>query len=365
VRQDEGRARDIVVVGASAGGVEALMELVRGLPSDFPAALFVVLHLPAQSSSNLPRILSRAGSLEASHALDLEPIRRGRVYVAPPDRHLLLEPGFVRVVRAPKENGHRPAIDPLFRSAARAYCSRVIGVVLTGGGNDGSTGLLAIKREGGLAVVQDPEDALTPSMPRAACELVDVDHCLPLQSIPGALLRLLMGPPAMHERHREEGRFTMPEKLEVEARHPNDDAARRAADYTLRESSGYSCPECGGRLWEFDEENVLRFRCRVGHGYTAESLVAEKTNALEAALWAAVNALEESVELSTRLATRARDRGHDLSALRFSERAHETGLQIQLLRELLMRDYTGPDVGGSGGADQEDAHSAVMTHPTP
>ena len=182
---------DIIVVGASAGGVEALGELVSLLPADLPAAVFIVLHIPAYGTSVLPGILSRRGPLPAVHPADGEAIRQGRIYVAPPDHHLLLEKdGTVRLTRGPHENGHRPAVDTLFRSAARAYGPRVIGVVLTGTLDDGTAGLQVVKRRGGLAVVQDPEEALFASMPRAAIEAVAVDHVAALAEIGSTLARL-------------------------------------------------------------------------------------------------------------------------------------------------------------------------------
>ena len=185
---------DIVVVGASAGGVEALTNLVAALPADLPASLFVVLHVPATGTSTLPDILSRSGPLPASHAKDGEPIEQGRVYVAPPDHHLLLRDDHVHLARGPRENGHRPAVDPLFRSAAWEHSTRVVGVVLSGALDDGTAGLLAIKARGGVAVVQQPEDALYAGMPNNAIEHVEVDHVLPAAAIAGMLARLAAEP---------------------------------------------------------------------------------------------------------------------------------------------------------------------------
>jgi two-component system chemotaxis response regulator CheB len=178
---------DIIVVGASAGGVEALIRIVGGVPSDLPAALFVVLHVRPGTPSGLPDLLSRSGKLPASHATHLQPIQHGHIYVARPDRHLMIVSGRVHVTLGPRENGHRPAIDPLFRTAARSYGRRVVGIVLSGVLDDGTAGLAAVKRHGGLAIVQDPDDTLFPSMPRSAMDHVAVDHVLPALEI-GALL---------------------------------------------------------------------------------------------------------------------------------------------------------------------------------
>ena len=171
--------KDIVVIGASAGGIEALRELVSELPADLPAALFVVVHIQPYAVSRLPEILSRAGALPATHASNGEPIQPGHIYVAPPDRHLLVRQGRIALSRGPRENHSRPAIDPLFRSAARAYGSRVIGVVLSGALYDGSMGLLVVKTRGGMAIVQDPREAAVDSMPRSALRLVEADAVLP------------------------------------------------------------------------------------------------------------------------------------------------------------------------------------------
>src|SRR5690348_4386832 len=192
--QHSAPGHDIIVVGASTGGVEALAQLASDLPETLPAAVFVVLHLPPQAPSHLPQILARYGPLPASQPRDGEPIHHGRIYVAPPDFHLMVERGRVRVVRGPRENRHRPAIDPLFRTAALAYGPRVIGVILTGALDDGTAGLYAVKQRGGVAVVQDPRDALIDSMPRNALEYVAVYHCLPLREIAAPLTRLAHKP---------------------------------------------------------------------------------------------------------------------------------------------------------------------------
>lgn len=179
------------MIGASAGGVQALCQVVTGLPRDLPAAVFAVLHVPPHPVSALPAILHRCGPLPATHPEDGEAIHAGRVYVAPSDRHLLVGRGRVSVHRGPRENGYRPSLDVLFRSAARSHGRRVIGVVLTGNLDDGTAGLLAIKSHGGLAVVQDPAEADYSGMPESAIENVDVDYVVPLAEIPALLVDLV------------------------------------------------------------------------------------------------------------------------------------------------------------------------------
>lgn len=222
---------DVIVIGASAGGVEALSKLVAGLPADLPAALFVVVHIPSEATSVLPRILSRAGPLPAVHVRDGLPIQDGRIYVAPPDYHLLLRSGHVRVVRGPREHGHRPAVDPLFRSAAHYGGPRTVGVILSGVLDDGTSGLQVLKAHGGVAVVQDPDDAFYDGMPRSAVENVDVDHVLPLAEIAPVLARLAHAPV-------EEGVHSAPGEMEPEAEvieggQPARRAGRGAGDGAL------------------------------------------------------------------------------------------------------------------------------------
>lgn len=322
---------DRIVVGASAGGVEALRTLVGALPADLPAAVFVVLHLPAQSPSMLPGILTRSGPLPAVHPADGDAIEPGRIYVAPPDCHLLIERDHVRVVRGPKENRHRPAVDPLFRTAARAYGPRVIGVILTGSLDDGTAGLLAIKQRGGLAVVQHPEDALYSGMPRSALEVVAVDHVLPLDGM-GAMLDRLARAPAPRE-----DAYPVPAYMELEAKVAEMEAGTVHPDEIPGTPSVFTCPECHGTLWELQEGNLVRYRCRVGHAFSSESMMAEQSVMLEDALWAALRALEENASFARRLAAQATARHHHRVAARFVERATEQERQAAVLRDILQR----------------------------
>ncbi len=322
--------RDIIVVGASAGGVEALGQLVRGLPGDLPAAVFVVLHIPPHGTSVLPNILRRAGRLPADHARDGEPIVPGRLYVAPPDYHMLIKPGHVHLARGPSENSHRPAIDPLFRTAARRYGRRVIGVVLSGVLDDGTAGLLAIKNQGGLAVVQSPDDALYPGMPQNALDNVAVDHSLPVAKIGPLLSRLaaeLLAPAAAAPVSPELQLETDMAELELDALQRADRPGNLA---------GFGCPECGGTLWELHEGDLTRYRCRVGHAWSPDGLLAKQSDGLEAALWTALRALEERSVLATKMAERADQRGHDLLAGKFRDQGREASAHARVIRNVLL-----------------------------
>lgn len=322
---------DIIVIGASAGGVEALTNVARTLPRDLPAAVFVVLHIPPQGPSLLADILDRAGPLPAVQGADGASIERGRIYVAPPDHHLLIERGSIQVVRGPRENRHRPAIDPLFRSAAHAYGPRVIGVILTGSLDDGTAGLLAVKRRGGVAVIQDPDEALYAGMPRSAAENVPIDYRLRLAEIGPALARLA------HEPAAEEGAYPVPDEMELETEIAVLDGTAMRGDLRPGTPSAFSCPECNGVLWEIRDGELVRFRCRVGHAFTTESMLAQQNDALEDALWVALNTLEESASLSRRVGRQAHERGHHALAARMSGRVREAERRAELIRQVLMR----------------------------
>lgn len=332
---------DIIVIGASMGGVEALSSLVAQLPGDLPAAVLVVLHLAPQQKSVLPQILSRQGTLPASHPKDGEPLKPGHIYVAPSDRHLVVEPGQVRLVKGPLENGHRPAVDTLFRSAARAYGPRVVGVVLTGALDDGTAGLLAVKKQGGLAVVQDPGDAFCPDMPRSALEYVAVDHCVRLRELGPLLERLVALPVKLRNAKAQQPSPLLKEEVKAMTLETRTLAG---APPEYGEPSHFSCPDCGGVLFELEDDGLLRFRCRTGHGYTSQALAAGQHAGQEEALWAALRALEENAALARRMAARARERGHAHSELRFAERARATEAQVLVLRDLVL-----------GGLPQEEA----------
>jgi two-component system chemotaxis response regulator CheB len=341
------KTHDIVVIGASMGGVEALSELVAQLPKDLPAAVCIVLHVAAEHRSYLPQILSRVGPLPAQHPLDHAPLKKGHIYVAPNDHHLLVDEGKLRVVKGPLENGHRPAVDPLFRSAARVYGPRVVGVVLTGARDCGTAGLLAVKSQGGIAVVQDPDDAACADMPRSALQYVNVDHCVRLSHL-GPLLSQLVRTPVKAVRKN-----TVPKSLaqEVDVLIGRPEATNRPPEVGV--PSHFSCPDCGGVLFELNDKGLLRYRCRVGHGYTGEALNDGQVLHVDSALWAAVRALEENASLARRLAQRARQQSQHLSARRYEERARAAESQAQAVRHLATHGRKhGSDIGLSGEEDE-------------
>jgi two-component system chemotaxis response regulator CheB len=319
--------RDVIVIGASAGGVEALQEVVRGLPRDLPAAVLVVLHMPPAGGRSLPGILARATDLVVGPAHDGEALEHGRVYVCVGDKHLLVGADEVHVRAGPRENGHRPAVDPLFRSAARFYGPRVIGVILSGTLSDGTAGLHAVKRRGGVAVVQDPVDALYDGMPVNAMEYARVDHVAPAKEIGPLLVRLVHDaagaePDEPPEVMRKEVAVTEVGDEALQAEHPG-------------RPSPWPCPDCNGVLWQIDDGPLLRFRCRVGHAWSAEALLEVQSEEVEAALWVALRALQDRAALSSALADQAEHEGRRISAGRFRGESREIRHSVEVLRRLL------------------------------
>lgn len=334
---------DIIVVGASAGGVEALTKLVRDLPASLPAAIFIVLHLPTTAMSAMPQILHRAGVLKVAEPKDKQVIEYGYIYVAPPNYHLLVKRGYIRLSQGPKENSHRPAVDPLFRTAARAYGRRVVGVILSGTLDDGSAGLVAVKSRGGVAVVQHPEDALFSGMPQNAIQHVEnVDYVVPLSEIAGVLVQL--AGEAVSGGQDE----PVSEEIEMECDAAEFDMQIIGSDENPGVPSNLACPTCGGTLWEQNNGNLLRFRCRVGHAWSEDSLQAEQAEALEEALWTALRALEESASLSRRMAKRARERNQERMALNYETQAQETHERATLIRDVLLKNKGNGPVADEG-----------------
>ncbi|MDB6164614.1 MAG: protein-glutamate methylesterase (protein methylesterase)-like protein [Xanthomonadaceae bacterium] len=321
--------RDIVVIGASAGGVAVLLDLAADLPEDFPAAVLVVLHVGAHRSV-LPELMASRGAKRALHAIDGQPLHHGTILVAPSDQHMLVQGGTIRLQRGPKENHARPAIDPLFRSAALAHGPRVIGVVLSGRLDDGTAGLQAIKRCGGLAVIQDPADAEQPEMPVSALAHVDIDHCVPAANLVETLMRLVGTPvAAAPPAPAAPSVFASEQAISDGEDNPMDHL------YQIGQPSRFACPECSGVLWEINDTQPRRYRCHTGHAYTLRTLAFAQDESADEALWAAMRALQEREALLRALAESGDSdadgrQGQDLSA-----QAEQTGKHSDQLRRMI------------------------------
>jgi two-component system, chemotaxis family, protein-glutamate methylesterase/glutaminase len=322
-------SRDVIVMGASAGGPTALGAVLSALPEDLDAIVCVVLHLPAHSPVSLVDILQSRTRLPVVEAHDGAEPERGRVYVAPPDRHLLLEPGRLRVSYGPRENRHRPAIDPLFRSAAWAFGPRVIGVILSGLLDDGVAGLWAIHTCGGATVVQDPAEAAFPDMPANALASMGVDHVERLERLGPLLADLTRGPaPAPADAPR-------PPELPLETGFALGGGSIDDVDQ-LGQPSAFTCPSCHGTLWEIRDGSLIRYRCHTGHAFTESSLLEEQHLAMEGALGSSLRAIEEKAELLRRMALRCETRMPRLQA-DYEARAQELEAHADTLRRLLPR----------------------------
>lgn len=323
---------DIIVIGCSAGGMEALKQVVGGLPKDFPAVVFIVWHMSPHMGSLfvLPETLKRSGKLTAAAAEDGKAMQRGRVYVAPPDHHLMLERDHMRLTRGPKENRFRPAIDPLFRSAAYHFGPRVIGVILTGMLDDGTAGLWAVKDRGGITVVQDPLDAEYPSMPRSAQQYVETDHCVPAKDIAPLLIRLAQTP--------ADGAPIAPlsKGLDVETKIALGQNAERMGVMELGELSPFTCPECHGTLIQMHSGGIPRFRCHTGHAYSVQSLLGDLSESMENTLWSAVRSLEEAALLTRQMSDHLRSLGQTEAADAYAGKAADALRRAERIRQTAM-----------------------------
>jgi two-component system chemotaxis response regulator CheB len=321
------QSHDIVVIGGSLGSTAVLRRLLGGLREDLPAAVLITTHVPSTSTGYLSEALDAAGPLRVTQAVDGQPIVRGRVYVAPPDRHLLAVDGAIVLGTGPRENMARPAVDPLFRSAALTYGPRVIGVILTGLLNDGASGLHAVKEMGGLAVVQHPLDAEAPDMPRAALETVEVDRVGRVEELAGLINTLVDTPAGPAAPLSEE----LGLELEVEiaaGRRLGTDRLRQMAD-----PSPLSCPHCHGVLSEMKTAGPLRYRCQIGHAFTAEAMISAQEEGVGEAIRIAMRMMEERAELVSRMAREAREQGRSAVAELYEARAIEyAGYAITLRR---------------------------------
>ena len=322
--------RDILAIGASAGGVEALTQVVGGFHREFPASILVTLHLPSTLQSSLDELLTRAGPLPAEFARYGELLRKGRIYVAPPDRHLLVDGSRTLLGTGPRENNSRPAIDPMLRSTALCCCHRTIGVVLTGALGDGASGLWTVNQCGGITVVQDPRGAAFPEMPQLALELAKPDHVVDLEHMAGLLESLV------HQPAGESGGLSAGVRFEVELARGRGGASMAQMD-ALGRRSVLSCPDCHGVMWEIDEGELTRYRCHVGHTYAADLMSLALDEDLRHALGSAQRALEERAALATKLHRQAELGGRLYEMESWSARMHEYQRELYVIRDAIKR----------------------------
>ena len=351
--------RNIIVIGASAGGFEALKKLVRNLPKDLEASIFVVWHMSADIRGVLPQVLNREGTVPASQAVDGEPIEPNRIYVAAPDHHLLIEDGRVRVTRGPKENRFRPAVDPLFRSAAYSYGERAVGVILSGALDDGTSGLWTIKHHGGTTVVQDPNDAEVPSMPENALLEVDVDYSVPVAEMADLLVRLTREEKEVSEAFMEENDN---ELTKTEISIAAQDNAFERGFMRFGELTPFTCPDCHGVLFKLKDGTRPRFRCHTGHAFSSDALLTTVTESIEDSLWNAVRGIEESIMLLNHMGEHFSESKQTRLAVLYFQKAREAQQRAQVVRKAIfdherlsedkLRDIALQSNGGSRTGDE-------------
>lgn len=328
--------RDIVVIGASAGSMEALLTVASGLPAHLSAAVLIVLHIPAYAPSKLREILKRVSSLPVVSPQDGDHIVPGHIYVPTPDRHLLAEANRIRVTRGPKENRARPSVDVLFRSAAYSFGPRVTGIVLSGNLGDGTAGLWAVKDRGGIAIVQSPDEAQFPSMPKSALEHVEVDYVLPVADMAATITRLVQEPIMTTKRHPNS------ESMGAEIKIAMGEDALRAGTLELGTASSLTCPECHGVLMEIKEGPIVRYRCHTGHGFSSDVLFNQMNREIDTNIWNALRAIDEQIILLRKLEQLAKSDGDEMKLLRYHEQFHQLEKSRQLLRETVTSNEESP-----------------------
>ncbi|RAZ83142.1 chemotaxis protein CheB [Mesorhizobium hawassense] len=347
-RSKHSNKHNIVVIGASAGGIEPLKQIVSDLPADLPAAVFVVVHIG--QVSYLPEILDRAGRLDARVARNGAEFGTGCIYVAPPGLHLLLHDGHMLLRRGPRENLARPAIDPLFRSAALSYGACVIGVLLSGSLADGTAGMRAVKAVGGLAVVQHPRDTLVPAMVESALHYVDVDHCLPAAEI-GPLLARLAAEPAGET-------FAAPPTLRLEAAVAAQEHSTMQDEDRLGELSVFTCPECHGPLWEIEDGDMLRYRCHTGHAFTGDTVMEAQAIEQDEILWSLLRSHQQRAAFARRMAERERMKDRSKLAAELGRRAKDYESDAALIERILETRRAQATDDGSVSAEGKGQESA-------
>lgn len=318
---EEEARRDIIVIGGSAGALDVMLDIAGAVPRDFTGSIFIVSHVGA-NRSHLPELLSTAGPLPAHHPENGEPIRPGTIYIAPPDRHLMVESGRIRLSRGPRQHFTRPAVDPLFRSAAEAFGSRVIGVVLSGTGTDGTAGLEKIKQAGGIAIIQEPNDALHPEMPRNAAIAIEASHVVQRAELPALLRRLSSEKVAMRASPATRQTSTKMEEIE--------------------RPTALTCPECGGALREVEGTAIKQYRCHIGHRFGPEEVLDGQIEEVDHAVGVAVRVLNERIELCRHMSENARTGGRTMGVTHWERLKKEAQDELQVLRQFLTRAPTRP-----------------------
>lgn len=327
--------RNIIVMGGSTGSFEAFKTIAAGLPKDLDASVFIVWHMSPDIRGVLPQVLNRVGNLTASEAAEGEPIEPGRIYIARPDHHLLIDDSHVRVARGPKENRFRPAVDPLFRSAAYNYGPRVIGVITSGGLDDGTSGLWTIKHHGGIAVVQDPNDAEIPSMPESAIREVNVDYVVPVSDIAELLAKLSQEEiPDVPERSMHDEAENKRTELEIGI--AGEDNALQSGVMNWGELTPFTCPECNGVLSRIKDGDRPRFRCHTGHAFSADSLLSSLTENIEESLWGAIRGVDESIMLLNHLGDHFAEVNRVRVAAKFFQKAKEAQQRNEVIRRAVL-----------------------------
>lgn len=321
----------IIVMGASTGGFEAYKTIIKNLPPDFNASIFIVWHMSPNIRGVLPAVLNNINIIYAAHAFDKEPIEPNRIYIAPPDHHLLVEEGRVRITHGPKENRFRPAVDPLFRSAAYAYGNRVIGVILSGALDDGTAGLWRVKYNGGIAIVQDPNDAEVSAMPENALREVNVDFAVPVAEIPGLLVEL------SKEKITANAKVMKDEKTKIEIDIAAEKNAFEEGSLDLGELSPFTCPECHGVLTKIIEGNLARFRCHTGHAFSADTLMATLTEKIEESMYSAIRGMDEIILLLNHIGDHYAEANNPKLAAVYFKKAREAEERSNLIRKTVLR----------------------------
>lgn len=331
-KEDDNLAQQrIIVIGASTGGFEAFKTIIKMLPSDFATPIFIVWHMSPDIRGVLPQVLNRENKIWAAHAYNNEEIKPARIYVAPPDYHLLLQYGRVRVTHGPKENRFRPAVDPLFRSAAYAYGNRVIGVILSGALDDGTAGLWTVKHYGGIAIVQDPMDAEVSSMPENAMRQVKVDYCVAVSEMADLLVRL------SNEKITENNTVMKDEQTEKEIEIAAEESAMKNGILNFGELSPFACPECHGVLSRLRNDNIVRYRCHTGHAYSADALMTAITERIEDSLYSAIRGMDESIMLLNHIGDHYAEANQPGLAALYFRKAKEAQERSNLVRTSTLR----------------------------